>query len=415
MPQTKVAVLSTLDSKEDVVAFFCDVVEKAGGDPWMMDLSLRPHDKQGAAVSGREIAIASGTTWDALDKMSRAEAAETMIIGATDILKQKFEAGDIGGVVGVGGANGCTMSCGMMRALPPLFPKAMVTPVAATAAVQWYVAQSDIAMYPTIGDISLNRITREAMTNAAHAIVAQAKAWRARSEDKKSHPPLIGVTSFGNLQKCVDRVTARLEDENFEVIHFHSSGPGGKALEQLSRIGELAGVIDITTSELTDLLTGGVYNAGSERLTGAGAAGLPQIVVPGALDMTNWWVGEVPKRYHDREFYQYNVEILLMRTNVEEMAMLARMIARRLNEAKGPFTVMVPTQGFCQFTDHTAHDIDGNETGPWFRPETDEVFAKVLRENLKQGDINEFDLHVNDPAFADACVDEFLRLMKSDA
>ena len=111
MPQTKVAVLSTLDSKEDVVAFFCDVVEKAGGDPWLMDLSLRPHDKQGAAVGGREIAEASGTTWDALDKMSRAEAAETMIIGATEILKQKFEAGDIGGVVGVGGANGCTMSC----------------------------------------------------------------------------------------------------------------------------------------------------------------------------------------------------------------------------------------------------------------------------------------------------------------
>ena len=105
----------------------------------------------------------------------------------------------VAGVVGVGGANGCTMSCGMMRALPPLFPKVMVTPVAATAAVQWYVAQSDIAMYPTTGDISLNRITREAMINAAHAIVAQAEAWLERSKETYSHPPLIGVTSFGNL------------------------------------------------------------------------------------------------------------------------------------------------------------------------------------------------------------------------
>ena len=222
MPGTPICILSTLDSKEDVVTFFCDAVRKAGGEPWLMDLSLRPHDKKGAAVNGGEIAKASGTSWDALDKMSRAEAAETMIVGAIKILKEKFEAGEVAGVVGVGGANGCTMSCGMMRALPPLIPKAMVTPVAATAAVQWYVAQSDIAMYPTIGDISLNRITREAMVNAAHAIVAQAEAWSVRSKETHRHPPLIGVTSFGNLQKCVDRVTDRLEAQGFEVIQYRA-------------------------------------------------------------------------------------------------------------------------------------------------------------------------------------------------
>ena len=219
----------------------------------------------------------------------------------------------------------------------------MVTPVAATAAVQWYVAESDIAMYPTIGDISLNRVTRSAMTNAAYAVAAMARAWS--RQDATARVPLLGVSSFGNTQPAVDRITERLEAEGFEVIHFHASGPGGRALEMLAASGELAGVIDLTTSELTDLVTGGVYSAGETRLTAAGAAGLPQVVVPGCLDFTNWWVGQVPEKFRQREFYQYNVEILLMRTNAEEFSSLGRLFGERLRAAKGPVSVLIPGGG----------------------------------------------------------------------
>jgi uncharacterized protein (UPF0261 family) len=304
MSEMKIAVLATLDSKSEAAGFMCEVLRGLGIKPWLMDLSLQPHEKPGADIGGEPLAAKAGATWGALGEMERAAAGETMIKGGTQALVEAYQASKISGVIGVGGANGCTVFCGMMRALPALFPKVMVTPVAATAAVQWYVAESDIAMYPTISDIVMNRITKAVMDNACYAVGGMAEAWQKRNSAQAEEPPLIGVSSFGNLQKCVDRVTFRLEAEGFEVMHFHASGPGGKALENLAGQKELAGVIDITTSELADLLNDGVYRTGDNRLTSAGAAGLPQVVVPGAIDHTNWWVGGCPERFHDRDFYQ---------------------------------------------------------------------------------------------------------------
>ncbi len=143
--------------------------------------------------------------------------------------------------------------------------------------------------------------------------------------------------------------------------------------------GELAGIIDLTTSELTDFLTGGVYSAGDARLTAAGAAGVPQVVVPGCLDFTNWWVGEVPERYRQREFFQYNVEILLMRTNAEEFAALGQLIGERLSAAKGPVRVLIPRGGWSALTSRKAHDLAGRETGPWARPDTDRRVRRDAR------------------------------------
>jgi uncharacterized protein (UPF0261 family) len=274
--------------------------------------------------------------------------------------------------------------------------------------VQWYVAESDIAMFPTIGDISLNRITRAAIRNAAEAVAGMAKA-RARPAESAAKP-LIGVSSFGNLQPAVDRITARLEAEGYEVIHFHASGPGGRALESLASRGELAGVIDLTTSELTDFVTGGVYSAGEGRLRAAAAAGIPQVVVPGALDFTNWWVGEVPERHRGRGFVQYNVEILLMRTNAQEFETLGNMIGERLAAARGPYAVLIPN-GFSGLTSRRMHDISGRETGAWAQPETDAVFVQTLRRHIPNENIRELPHHINDAAFADACVEALFRLM----
>ena len=412
MSLSKIAVLATLDSKSAAADYMCEVLRGLGVEPWLMDLSLQPHAKLGADIGGDALAKKSGATWARVGDMERSQAAETMIVGGTEALLQAYENGEISGAIAVGGANGCTVFCGMMRNLPALFPKVMVTPVAATAAVQWYVAESDIAMFPTISDIVMNRITKSVMENACYAVHGMASAWEARKNRHEDKPPLIGVSSFGNLQKCIDRVTARLEDEGFEVMHFHASGPGGKALESLAGQKELAGVIDITTSELCDILNDGVYRAGDDRLTQAGAAGLPQVVVPGAIDHTNWWVGECPERFHDREFYQYNMEILLMRTNAEEMTALGNMVAERLNGATGPVTVMIPRNGFSQHIVRKTQDINGSEIGDWLQPETDQCFTDAVKANFKQGAVKEFDLQINEQEFADACVDEFLELMR---
>ena len=408
-----VAVFATLDSKHEAARFMCDSLSIAGVTPWLIDFALRPHGHDFAAVGGDVLARASGIAWEALAKLSRADAAQTMIKGGRKIVSPKATSGEIDGIIGVGGANGSTMFCAVMRQLAVGLPKAMVTPVAATAAVQWYVAESDIAMFPTIGDISLNRITCGAMTNAAAAMAGMAKAYRLRRghEDSATSPPLIGVSSFGNTQAAVDRITTRLEVEGFEVIHFHASGPGGRALESLAARGELAGVIDLTTSELTDFVTGGVYSAGEQRLTAAGAAGLPQVVVPGCLDFTNWWVGEVPERYRSREFYQYNVEILLMRTNADEYTVLGQLMGERLAAAKGPLRVLIPTGGWSQLVGRKTYDLAGNEIGTWSQPKTDRVFIDTLRRHLSADALVELPHHINEQEFADACVDNLITLL----
>lgn len=405
-----VAVLATLDSKHEAARFVCEALRAAGAHPWLADLSLRPHRHDFADVSGDALARAAGASWEALAALSRADAAQRMITGGTAVIRDALSKNGIKGVLGIGGANGSTMACAIMRALPLSLPKVMVTPVAATAAVQWYVAESDIAMFPTIGDISLNRITRAAITNAAHALAGMAKAHAGKSPSRPV--PLIGVSSFGNTQRAVDRITEQLEAAGFEVIHFHASGPGGRALEQLAAAGELAGVIDLTTSELTDLITGGVYSAGENRLTAAGAAGLPQVVVPGCLDFTNWWVGQVPDRYRDREFVQYNVEIMLMRTNAEEFETLGNLVGERLSKATGPVQVLIPLNGMSQLGGRKTHDLSGKEVGEWSKPEIDAVFARTLRRHLPADAIRELPCNINDPAFADACADTMIGFLR---
>ena len=144
------------------------------------------------------------------------------------LLLEKFIKGEIAGAIGIGGANGTNVACSIMRALPYLVPKVMVSTVAATAAVQWYVAESDIAMYPSIGDVSRsNRITKSVMENAALAVAAAAKNWAAKQGTRIEKAPLVAVSSFGGTAACVDRVSERLESLGYEVILFHASGVGG--------------------------------------------------------------------------------------------------------------------------------------------------------------------------------------------
>jgi uncharacterized protein (UPF0261 family) len=408
-----VAVLATMDTKGNEARFVGDVLARAGATPWIVDLSLKTHDVAGADVKGADVAEAAGASWQALNERTRQEAAAVMAVGGTEILLEKFIKGEIAGVIGLGGANGTSLACSIIRALPYLVPKVMVSTVAATAAVQWYVAESDIAMYPSIGDVALNHITKSVMENAALAVAAAAKNWTVKQEARAKNAPLVAVSSFGGTAGCVDRVSERLKSLGYEVILFHASGVGGKSLERLAASGELAGVVDVTTHELADLIVDGVYSAGDTRLTSAGAAGLPQVIVPGAIDHANFWTGQVPERYKAREFFQYNAQNLLMRTNAGEFEKLGREIAKRLNEAKGPVRVLVPLEGFSEHSKRRAHDLAGNDKGPWKRPEEYRVFMDSLKMHLKAARIKELPLHVNDSSFADACVNAFVEIAKT--
>ncbi len=410
-----VAVLATLNTKGKEARFVADVLARAGVTPWIVDLSLKSHDIDGAHVTGATVAAAAGASWQALSERSRQDAAVSMAEGGKKMLLERFTNGEISGVIGLGGANGTNLVCLVMRALPYLVPKVMVSAVAGTAAAQWYVAESDIAMYPSIGDVALNRITGSVMENAALAAAAAAKNWAEKRETRAKYAPLVAVSSFGGTAGCVDRVSERLETLGYEVILFHASGVGGKSLERLAASGELSGIIDVTTHELTDLIVDGVYSAGDARLTGAGAAGLPQVVVPGAIDHANLWVGQVPERYRAREFFQYNVQNLLMRTNAEEFEKLGREFAARIDAAKGPVRVLIPLEGFSEHTKRRAHDLQGADKGPWKRPEEYRIFVDTLKSRLHSAQVEELALHINDPRFADACVDAYIEISKTGA
>ena len=209
-------------------------------------------------------------------------------------------------------------------------------------------------------------------------------------------------------------MTERLESLGYEVILFHASGVGGKSLERLAASGELMGVIDVTTHELTDLIVDGVYSAGNTRLTGAGAAGLPQVVVPGAIDHANFWVGHVPERYQDREFFRYNAQNLLMRTNAEEFEKLgSRNWPRGSTPPKGRCAFSCRSKASASTPSAARHDLAGNDRGPWKRPEEYQLFMDTLKSHLKGAPVEELALHVNDTVFADACVDAFVEIAKA--
>ena len=414
MRETSVAVLVTLNTKAQEAEFICRHLKDHGCAPFIVDLSLRPHDVPGAEVTGGDLAAAAGSSWDEMASMDRTGASETMIAGARNLFQQRLEAGALAGAISVGGANGTAMGCALMRELPLFLPKVMVSAVAATAAVQWFIGASDIIMFPTIGDTALNRVTGRVLENASAAVAAMAKVWvDNRDRPALDRPPLVAVSSFGGTARCVDSVTDLLSGKGYEVIHFHASGPGGRALEALTEQGEIAGVVDVTTHELADLVVDGVYSAGDGRLRAASAAGIPQVVIPGALDHSNFWVGQIPDRFKQREFFKFNANNMLMRTDADEFAELGKLVADRLNDARGPFVVMIPTRGYSEHTKRKTHDIDGKDAGLWNKPEVDKVFVDTLRANLTGGRIVELDMHIGDPEFADACVAAFVEMMEN--
>ena len=210
---------------------------------------------------------------------------------------------------------------------------------------------------------------------------------------------------FGVTTPAVTRARERLEELGYEVLVFHATGTGGQSMEALVDGGFLAGVLDLTTTELADELVGGVLSAGPDRLDAAGAAGVPQVVSLGALDMVNFGPKDtVPERFAERNLYVHNPTVTLMRTTAEENAELGRRIAEKLNRAGSPTVLFVPLGGV------SAIDVDGQ---PFHDPQADAALFDALREHLDRDrvEVREIDAQVNDPAFATAMADRLHELI----
>jgi uncharacterized protein (UPF0261 family) len=291
-----------------------------------------------------------------------------------------------------------------MRVLPVGVPKLIVSTLA-SGDTRPYVGASDVTMTYSVVDISgLNRISERILSNAAGAIAGMAKV----HVEERSGRPLIGATMFGVTTPAVTRARERLEELGYEVLVFHATGTGGQSMEALARGGYLAGVLDLTTTELCDDLVGGVLSAGPARLEAAGEMGLPQVVSVGALDMVNFGPREtVPEQFEERNLYVHNPTVTLMRTTPEECAELGRRIARKLSAATGPVTLFVPTQGVSMI------DAPGQA---FHDPEADAALFDAVREGLGSNvELVEMDCNVNDEAFATAMADKLDSYVKGGA
>lgn len=400
-----VVLLGTLDTKGPEYAFLRDRVRDAGCDVILVDAGVMSARSPGD-ITADEVARAAGEDRAALAAAGdRGPAVAAMTRGAVAVTRRLYDEGKLHGILGMGGSGGSSLISAAMQALPVGVPKLLVSTMA-SGDTRPYVGTADIAMMYSVVDIAgINAISEKILTNAAAGIAGMAKATEgfvSRIEKK----PLVGATMFGVTTPCVTTAREWLEAHGYDVLVFHATGAGGRSMEALMEAGFITAALDITTTELADELVGGVLSAGPDRLEMAGKLGIPQVVSLGALDMVNFGpLDTVPASFKDRNLYVHNATVTLMRTTSGECAELGRIIARKLNAAKGPLTVFVPLRGVSMI------DVEGK---PFFDAEADAALMGELRAGLRPDvELVEVDTDINDPAFATAMAERLDALYRA--
>jgi uncharacterized protein (UPF0261 family)/ABC-type branched-subunit amino acid transport system ATPase component len=316
----------------------------------------------------------------------------------------RFMAGrrDVGGIISAGGSGGTALVTPAMRSLPVGVPKVMVSTVA-SGNVRQYVGPSDICMMYSVTDVAgINRISASVLSNAAHALAGMIGF---RQEADRSRLPAIGLTMFGVTTPCVQAITKALQ-MRYDCLVFHATGTGGQSMEKLVESGMLEGVIDVTTTEVADFLVGGVMSAGEDRMGAIIRSQIPYVGSCGALDMVNFEaLDSVPQKFKDRNLYQHNPQVTLMRTTAAENQAIGRFIAAKLNQMEGPVRFLLPLKGVSLI------DAPGK---PFHDPAADRMLFDTLESEFRPGPnrrLIKLALNINDPAFAKALVDHFLDII----
>jgi uncharacterized protein (UPF0261 family) len=389
-----VLLVGTLDTKGAEYAYLRERLRLHGVDVILADAGV--NDPVGAEPD-LHVAAETGADPRALAEAGDRGAAVTAMASAAEALARRLWAeGRIAGVLAAGGSGNTAIATRAMQALPVGAPKLMVSTMAAGDTAD-YVGASDVTMMASVTDVAgVNSISARILANAAAAMAGMVQAPEIDLGEVK---PLIGASMFGVTTPCVTHARERLEARGYEVLTFHATGAGGKAMEGLMDAGFLDGVLDVTTTELCDELVGGVLSAGPHRLEAAGRLGLPQVVSLGALDMVNFGArATVPPQFESRNLYVHNPSVTLMRTTKDEMVELGRQIARKLSAATGPTALFIPLAGVSMI------DADGQ---PFRDAEADAALFDVLRSEIGDNvELVELDNNVNDPEFADAMADK---------
>ncbi len=397
-----ILLIGTFDTKGEELNFLRAQILARKRSVHTLDAGVLQPSPLNVDISNEKVAAAGGRSIQELVRQrDRGQAVAVMAKGAARIAKELFERREIQGIISIGGGSGTVIGTSAMRSLPLGIPKVMVSSMA-SGNIRSYVGTSDISMMHSVVDISgLNRISKQVLTNAAASICGMAEG---KEEVLATERPLIAATMFGVTTPCVTEAKRILEQSGYEVLVFHANGTGGQAMEQLVGEGQIQAVLDVTTTELADEMLGGKCSAGPNRLEKAGEMGIPQVVVPGAMDMVNFFPNAIPPQFRSRLLYIHNPATTLMRTNVEENRRLGQIMAGKLVKAKGATIVYIPLGGF------SAIDAPGQ---PFFDPEANQAFIEALKKNLPLHiPVIEKQAHINAPSFAGDLARALLELVR---
>lgn len=405
-----IVVVCNLDTRGEDIAIVKELIRGRGHDCYLLDFSMEEPPPFAGDITCEEVARRGGLPIEQVREYYRVKrhlATENQIRGAVAIVGDLLKQGKVHGIFGVGGGTSTLVSTSIMKQLPFGMPKVMASPMAAHPAyIDKYVGTRDITMHHTVFDIvRMNPLLKAQVINAVGAICGMVEM--SQGVSFTSEKPLVAVTSFGPGEMTVQAAIGMLEKAGFTPVPCHAQGKGDKAMEEMIRDGAFQGVLDICTGGIVEHLFGGNRDPGPERLMAAVATGIPMVLAPCGLDHLSYG-GNEEKLAATRDRRQYAMDSLRVqvRTTPEELRRAAAVIAERLNQAKGPFTFLIPLRGWSSL------DKEGR---PLYEPETDAVFVEHLRQNLRHKDrIREVDLDLYTPEFAQVAVAEFVRLFKEN-
>ncbi len=396
-----ILVIGTYDTKSDELRYLTGCIAAQGGTAMTMDVSVLGDPDQPTDISKHQVAAAADSSIAAAAESGDENTAmQIMARGASTLVAELHARGEIDGMIAMGGTMGTDLALDCAQALPLGVPKYIISTVSFSPLIPPDRLSADIQMILWAGGLyGLNSICKSSLSQAAGAVLGAARAVEPPRRDR----PLIGMTSLGSsCLSYMKPLKPALEERGFEVAVFHATGMGGMAFENLAKAGAFAAVMDFALPELGNLMVGSVVNAGRERLTGAGKAGVPQLVAPGCLDLIDFaaWQ-EIPERFADRPYHAHNRLIASAALTADERRETAREIAERLQQAQAPSHVVLPLQGIEEWDrpGEPAHDPDGLAA---FVDEMRQVISSPVG-------LTEVDAHINDQAFADQVLSVFDR------
>jgi len=407
-----IVIVSTLDTKGEETKYLKEQIEKKGYQALVIDVSTRDAPAGLADVGREEVLAATGREIDreALVK-DRPQLIKLTVEGAGKKVNELYAMNRLHGIIGLGGATGTLMSTGVMKALPFGVPKLMISSVAAARGLtSRYFGTADIAIMHSVIDFTgLNDLMRDILDRAAGSIVGMVKMKEAVSAvgaGRRKNKRLVAMTLLNMCEKCASHVRRQLEQEGYQVIGFSATGVPDLAMEELIEKEKIfSAVIDLAPGAVGEELLGGTRAAGPHRLEAAGKAGIPQVIAPCLVNLMTPPKSKYKPEYYQRKRYDLDSLRSYLRVSPEELAMVAGTFAQKLNQAKGPVKVIIPTRGWS--------GID-NEGSVLYEPETDRIFTAELRNQLRPGiEIREVEANLEEPEFAEAVLKAFKDVMSA--